>query len=107
VEAAAGVGAPVARGPVQDLFQSGVQMGNRIVQEVGSGDVVIFIITPGSLNLQPRVDGAISAIKASGKPINVTHSATSTDPTQELSIIDAYYLGHKSVKGPDRFSATG
>jgi simple sugar transport system substrate-binding protein len=83
----------------QDLFQAGVQMGNRIVEEVGSGEVVIFIITPGSLNLQPRVDGAISAIKASGKPITVTQTATSTDPTQELSIIDAYYLGHKTVKG--------
>src|SRR3989454_12418732 len=38
----------------QDLFQSGVQMGNRIVQLVPSGDVVGFIATPGSLNIQPR-----------------------------------------------------
>ena len=56
----------------QDLFQSGVKMGERIVQLVGSGDVALFIATPGQLNIQPRIDGAIQAIKQSGKPIKAT-----------------------------------
>ena len=55
----------------QDLFLSGEMMGERIVQLVGSGEVAIFIATPGQLNLQPRFDGAMAAIKKSGAPINV------------------------------------
>src|SRR4051794_39384506 len=43
----------------QDLFQSGVKMGERIVQLVGKGDVLLSIATPGQLNIQPRIDGAI------------------------------------------------
>jgi simple sugar transport system substrate-binding protein len=83
----------------QDLFQSGVKMGERIVQMVPKGDVALFIATPGSLNIQPRIDGAMSAIKKSGKPIKATAIATGPDVNQELARIDAYYLGHKSVKG--------
>ncbi|OYV25595.1 MAG: sugar ABC transporter substrate-binding protein, partial [Acidocella sp. 20-63-7] len=47
----------------QDLFNSGFQMGKRIVDLVGSGHVGLFIATPGQLNIQPRIDGAIAAIK--------------------------------------------
>ena len=83
----------------QDLFQSGVQMGNRIVQLVPSGDVVGFIATPGSLNIQPRIDGAKSAIQQSGKPINFTEVATGAAVNDELSRIEAYYLGHQNLKG--------
>ena len=50
----------------QDLFVSGQEMGKRIVELVGEGDVALFIATPGSLNIQPRIDGAIDAIKKSG-----------------------------------------
>jgi simple sugar transport system substrate-binding protein len=83
----------------QDLFQSGVQMGQRIVQLVGSGDVVGFIATPGSLNIQPRIDGAKQAIKASGAPINFVEVATGATVDEELSRIEAYYLGHQNLKG--------
>ena len=38
---------------------SGQEMGKRIVDLVGEGDVALFIATPGSLNIQPRIDGAI------------------------------------------------
>ena len=51
----------------QDLYQSGYSMGERIVSMVDSGLVAIFIATPGQLNIQPRLDGAIAAIKKSGK----------------------------------------
>jgi simple sugar transport system substrate-binding protein len=83
----------------QDLFQSGVKMGERIVELVPSGDVAGFIATPGSLNIQPRIDGAKKAIADSGKPINFKEIATGAATAEELARIDAYYQGHKSVKG--------
>ena len=33
-------------------------MGKRIADLVPSGDVALFIATPGSANIQPRIDGA-------------------------------------------------
>lgn len=83
----------------QDLFESGVQMGRRIVELVPSGDVALFIATPGALNIQPRIDGALDAIKKSGKPINADSIASGAELNEELSRIDAYYIGHKDVKG--------
>ena len=83
----------------QDLYVSGFEMGKRIVELVPSGDVALFIATPGALNIQPRIDGAIAAIKASGKPVKATAVPTSPDLATELSMIDAYYQGHKSLKG--------
>jgi simple sugar transport system substrate-binding protein len=83
----------------QDLFQSGVKMGERIATLISSGDVAGFIATPGSLNIQPRIDGAKQAIAQSGKSINFTQIATGPDVNEELSKIDAYYQGHKSLKG--------
>ena len=53
----------------QDLYVSGFEMGKRIVELVPSGDVALFIATPGALNIQPRIDGALDAIKQSGKPV--------------------------------------
>src|SRR6202034_3764767 len=64
-----------------------------------SGDVAIFIATPGSANLQPRVTGVEKAIKASGKPINLHVVATGAAVPAELSAIDAYWVGHKTTKG--------
>lgn len=83
----------------QDLFVSGQKMGERIVELIPSGDVAGFIATPGSLNIQPRIDGAKKAIADSGKPINFKQIATGPQVNQELSTIDAYYQGHKSLKG--------
>ncbi|HEY7123655.1 MAG TPA: sugar ABC transporter substrate-binding protein [Ktedonobacterales bacterium] len=83
----------------QDLFQSGVQMGKRIVGLIPSGDVVGFIATPGQLNIQPRIDGVQQAIKDSGAPINFTAIASGAKLDDELAVIEAYYLGHKDLKG--------
>jgi simple sugar transport system substrate-binding protein len=83
----------------QDLFVSGQEMGKRIVDLVGSGDVALFIATPGSLNIQPRIDGAIDSIKSSGKSITQHTVATGAALPKELSTIDAYWLGHKDTKG--------
>ena len=83
----------------QDLFESGKALGQRIVDSVGEGDVVGFIATPGQLNIQPRIDGAKEAIKASGKKINLTEIATGPTVNEELSRIQAYYTGHTNLKG--------
>src|ERR1700719_3095491 len=83
----------------QDLKKAGEKMGERIVSDVGSGDVALFIATPGSANLQPRIEGAEAAVKASGKAITLHAVATGTAVPGELSTIDAYWVGHKSTKG--------
>jgi simple sugar transport system substrate-binding protein len=83
----------------QDLFVSGQEMGKKIVDLVGEGDVALFIATPGALNIQPRIDGAIDAIKKSGKNITQHTVATGAALPKELSTIDAYWLGHKDTKG--------
>jgi simple sugar transport system substrate-binding protein len=83
----------------QDLKKAGEEMGERIVAAVPSGDVALFIATPGSANLQPRIAGAIKAIKASGKPITPHEIATGAAVPGELSTIDAYWVGHPSTKG--------
>ncbi len=83
----------------QDLKLAGEKMGERIVAAVGSGDVALFIATPGSANLQPRIEGAEKAIKDSGKPITVHTVATGAAVPGELSAIEAYWQGHQSTKG--------
>ena len=83
----------------QDLFRSGYMMGSRIVDLVGSGHVALFIATPGQLNIQPRIDGAIAAIKASGKPITYESIATGATIDEEEPKVKAYYLGNQTVKG--------
>lgn len=83
----------------QDLYKSGFEMGQKIVDLVGSGHVALFIATPGQLNIQPRIDGAAAAIKASGKPITYEEIATGATIDEELPKIKAYYLGHQDVKG--------
>jgi simple sugar transport system substrate-binding protein len=83
----------------QDLKKAGEEMGKRIVSAVGSGEVGLFIATPGSANLQPRIEGAEKAIKASGKAITASSVATGAAVAQEQSAIEAWYLSHKNAKG--------
>jgi simple sugar transport system substrate-binding protein len=81
----------------QDLFVSGQQMGERIKDLVGSGDVALFIATPGSSNIQPRIDGAQQALKGSSIKPHVV--ATGAALPAELSVIDSYATGHPDTKG--------
>jgi simple sugar transport system substrate-binding protein len=83
----------------QDLFVSGQEMGKRIVELVPDGDVALFIATPGSLNIQPRIDGAIDSIKKSGKGIKYKVIATGAALPKELSTVDAYWQAHQGTKG--------
>ncbi len=83
----------------QDLFQSGVEMGNRIVEIVDEGLVALFIATPGQLNIQPRIDGARQAIEDSGANIEIQQVTTGAELPEERSRIEAWYNGHQDVAG--------
>src|ERR687898_186271 len=83
----------------QDLFQSGVEMGKRIVSLVEEGLVALFIATPGQLNIQPRIDGAKQAIEDSGANLEIQQVTTGAEITEERSRIEAWYNGHKDVAG--------
>ena len=84
----------------QPLYDSGVSLGNMIMKYITdtSARIALFIATPGTLNIEPRIDGASDALKAAGYT-NV--DIVGTDPLldKEGPLIDAYYLGHKDVKG--------
>ena len=82
----------------QDLFLSGQEMGQHIASLVPSGDVALFIATPGSLNIQPRIDGALATLKAHSS-ITTHVVATGAQTPQELTTIDAYAVGHPNTKG--------
>src|SRR4051794_6444300 len=82
----------------QDLFVSGQEMGKRIAELVPSGDVALFIATPGQSNIQPRIDGAKAALK-SHSGINVHVITTGAAVPAELSVIASYAPGHASTKG--------
>jgi simple sugar transport system substrate-binding protein len=82
----------------QDLFASGVAMGQRIQGLVPSGDVALFIATPGQSNIQPRIDGALSVLKK--VPGIKTHVITTgAELPAELSVIDSYAQSHPDTKG--------
>jgi len=82
----------------QDLFASGVAMGKRIQGLVPSGDVALFIATPGQSNIQPRIDGALSVLrKVSGIKTHVI--TTGAELPAELSVIQAYAQSHPETKG--------
>jgi simple sugar transport system substrate-binding protein len=83
----------------QDLFGSGFAMGERIVELVGSGKVALFIATPGQLNIQPRIDGALAAIAESGADIEAIDVATGAELPEELSTVEAWYLGNQDATG--------
>jgi simple sugar transport system substrate-binding protein len=82
----------------QALYLSGQAMGEQIKSLVpGGGDIAIFIATPGTGNIQPRYDGAVSVL---GSSYSVSEIATSTVDSTELSTEKSYLLGHKSsLKG--------
>jgi simple sugar transport system substrate-binding protein len=82
----------------QDLFVSGQEMGKRIAALVPSGDVALFIATPGSANIQPRIDGAKSTLR-SHSAIKPHVVATGAAVPAELSVIDSYATGHPNTKG--------
>ncbi len=68
----------------QDLKMAGEQMGERIVEAVGSGDVALFIATPGSANLQPRIEGAKRRSRPRASRSRCTRSPPARGPGRAL-----------------------
>jgi simple sugar transport system substrate-binding protein len=83
----------------QALYNSGVAMGNRIKSLISTpGEVVIFIATPGSGNIQPRYDGAVSVLKPAG--FTVKQAATGALTSAEGAAEKAFLTGAKAtIKG--------
>jgi simple sugar transport system substrate-binding protein len=81
----------------QDLYQSGYTMGTRIAGQLKTGKCVGFIATPGSLNIQPRIDGFKAALNALSPGVQFTQVATGAAVNDEQTAVDAYYQGHTDV----------
>jgi simple sugar transport system substrate-binding protein len=81
----------------QDLFLSGQEMGKQILKLVpGGSEIALFIATPGSLNIQPRIDGAKDTI---GSKLQVKTVATGAAVPHELTTIQSFAQGNPNVKG--------
>jgi simple sugar transport system substrate-binding protein len=84
----------------QPLYQSGYNIASRWLKLVKKGDhVMLSIASPGTLNLQPRLDGYIQAIKDAGNPVTYDVVNSSVEQATEISRIESYYLSHKDVAG--------
>jgi simple sugar transport system substrate-binding protein len=82
----------------QDLYLAGQEVGTRVASLVPSGDVALFIATPGAANIQPRINGALNTLKS--HPSITTHVvATGAAVPGELTVINAYATGHSNTKG--------
>jgi simple sugar transport system substrate-binding protein len=84
----------------QNNLTAGAAVGEAILKsgKVSSGDLVAGIIaTPGTGNIQPRIDGAKPVLTGAGvKFVEVGTSATEGSP--EYDKISAWYAGNKDVK---------
>jgi len=83
----------------QDLYQSGYEMGQKIATEVTSGDILVGISQPGSLNVQPRLDGLQAALKTAAPGVTVHTVDTGAAQADELNAMESAYQGLKSAKG--------
>lgn len=84
----------------QSLYESGYNIAQRWLPMVEpGGKVMLSIATPGSLNLQPRLDGYIQAIKDAGDPVTYDTLESGVDQATEDSRIEAYYLANPDVVG--------
>ena len=81
----------------QNLFSAGVLAGHKILSYVSKGDLVGgMIATPGTANIQPRMNGARSVLEPAG--VHLVEVATGAQLSQEFSTVPSWYLGHRDVK---------
>jgi len=82
----------------QNNLTAGAAVGKQILQHVTKGDLVAGVIaTPGTSNIQPRIDGMKPVLVAAGVDfVEVGTSATEGSP--EYNKISSWYAGNKSVK---------
>jgi len=81
----------------QDLFASGQAMGQKILSLVKpGGKIAIFIATPGSGNIQPRVDGAKAII---GNKLQVKVVPSGAAIAQEQATVESFWNGNTDYNG--------
>jgi simple sugar transport system substrate-binding protein len=83
----------------QDLLVSGQEVGKRLASLMKSGDTAVgFIAQPGSLNIQPRMDGAAQALAAAGMKVMFTNKGVDTgaSATQEAQVLPQFLQSHGS-----------
>ena len=83
----------------QNNLTAGAAAANRIVASgaVSKGDLVAGVIaTPGTGNIQPRIDGAKPIFQKAG--YNFKEIGTSATQAQEEPLLEQWYLGNKDVK---------
>ena len=82
----------------QNNLTAGAAVAQQILKQVKKGDLVAgMIATPGTGNIQPRIDGAKPVLAKAG--IHFVEVGTSaTEGAPEYNKISAWYAGHKDVK---------
>jgi simple sugar transport system substrate-binding protein len=83
----------------QDLYQSGLQMGQKIAQTVTSGTILVGIAQPGANNLQPRLDGMQAALKQAAPGVTVKPINTGAAQADELNAMTAAFSGAPNAAG--------
>ena len=81
----------------QSNQSAGAAAAHRIVSAVPKGSLIGMVIaTPGSGNIQPRIDGAKPVFTAAGLETAVV--AGGALQAAEITAVQAWYQGHKNVK---------
>jgi simple sugar transport system substrate-binding protein len=83
----------------QELFVSGQAVGQRLASLMTKGDSAVgFISQPGSLNIQPRMDGATQALEAAGMKVLAGNKGINTgaSATQEAQVLPQYLQANGS-----------
>jgi simple sugar transport system substrate-binding protein len=87
----------------QELYVSGQAVGTRLASLMTKGDTAVgFIAQPGSLNIQPRLDGATQALEAAGMKVMFGNKGVDTgaSATQEAQVLPQFLQSHgSSIQG--------
>jgi simple sugar transport system substrate-binding protein len=87
----------------QDLLASWVEVGTRLASLLKSGDTAVGITAqPGSLNIQPRLDGATQALQAAGIKVlfgNKGFDAGATATLESQSVPEFMQSHGSSIQG--------
>jgi simple sugar transport system substrate-binding protein len=83
----------------QELYVSGQAVGARLASLMTKGDTAVgFIAQPGSLNIQPRMDGATQALEAAGMKVMFGNKGVNTgaSATQEAQVLPQFLQANGS-----------
>src|SRR5579859_819978 len=83
----------------QDLLASGQEVGNRLAALMKKGDTAVGVIAqPGSLNIQPRLDGATQALQAAGMTVMFGTAGfdAGASASQEATTVPEFIQSHGS-----------